>query len=189
MPRIKRMNIHQLSVHHDERQDRLMLRLNTRDSQEYRFWLTRRMAQRFLPALTQSAERLEAAQPGVAATDPVSRQILNDLRRDDFLEKADFSTPFENRATQLTLGPVPMLVTDAHMDLQAQGGLDLTLEDKTDPIKSKACVMHLQISLVHGLIHLMALAAEKAQWFLSASPDPSQENPESPASEPPRYTH
>jgi hypothetical protein len=49
--------------------------------------------------------------------------------------------------------------------------------------------MHLQISLVHGLIHLMALAAEKAQWFLSASPDPSQENPESPASEPPRYTH
>jgi hypothetical protein len=37
------MNIHQLSVNHDERQDRLLLRLNTQDLKEFRFWLTRRM--------------------------------------------------------------------------------------------------------------------------------------------------
>jgi hypothetical protein len=183
------MNIHQLSVHHDERQDRLMLRLNTQDSQEFRFWLTRRMAQRFLPILTQTAERLEAAQPGVAATDPVSRQILSDLRREDFLKKADFATPFENSATHLPLGPHPMLVTDAHLDFQVQGGLDLTLEDKTDPQHPQACLMHLQVSLVHGLVHLMAQAAEKAQWGLGAGPEPAPDNPTATNAAPTRYAH
>ena len=52
------MNIHQLSVHHEERQDRLLLRLNTKDQQEFRFWLTRRMTLRLLPAIEKTAVRL-----------------------------------------------------------------------------------------------------------------------------------
>ena len=81
------MNIHQLSVNHDERQDRLLLRLNTQDLKEFRFWLTRRMSLRLMPAIEQSAERLEAAQPGVAVTDAPSQQLLSELKRDAFLKK------------------------------------------------------------------------------------------------------
>lgn len=183
------MHIHQVSVHHDERQDRLLLRLNTQDNQEFRFWLTRRMAQRFLPALAQSAERLEAAQPGVAATDTAGRQILTELRRDDFLKKADFATPFENHASEWPLGQAPLLVTDAHMHFKPQGGLDLSLEDKSDPAQSKACQLHLHVSLVHGLVHLMTQAAEKAQWGLNntthATPTPWADS----AAEPSGYAH
>lgn len=80
------MNIHQLSVHHDERQDRLLLRLNTQDQQEFRFWLTRRMTLRLMPAIQQSAVRLEAAQPGVAATDAPTQHLLTELKRDAFLK-------------------------------------------------------------------------------------------------------
>jgi hypothetical protein len=57
------MNIHQLSVNHDERQDRLLLRLNTQDQQEFRFWLTRRMTLRLMPAIEQSAVRLKRRNP------------------------------------------------------------------------------------------------------------------------------
>jgi hypothetical protein len=67
------MNIHQLSVSYDERQDRLLLRLNTQDRQEFRFWLTRRMALRLFPAIEQSVQRMEASQPGVAAPDTSSQ--------------------------------------------------------------------------------------------------------------------
>jgi hypothetical protein len=82
-----------------------------------------------------------------------------------------------------------MLVTDAHLDFQVQGGLDLTLEDKTDPQHPQACLMHLQVSLVHGLVHLMAQAAEKAQWGLDAGPEPAPDNPTATNAAPTRYAH
>jgi len=68
------MQIHQLSISHDEVQDRWLVRLNTQDAQESRFWLIRRMPLRLLPSVL----RLEAAQPGVAASDGL--QTLSRLK-------------------------------------------------------------------------------------------------------------
>lgn len=183
------MNIHQISVHHDERQDRLMLRLNTQDRQEFRFWLTRRMTQRFMPAIEQSAARLEAAQPGVAATDSTSQQILTELKRDAFLQKADFATPFDTQASLRPLGEEPMLITDAHLSILSRGALQISFEDKSDPQQLKSCQLHLQVSLVHGMIHLMQQAAEKAQWSLSGTPSDVNEHAKPSEKEAPRYTH
>jgi hypothetical protein len=183
------MNIHQLSVHHDERQDRLLLRLNTQDQQEFRFWLTRRMSLRLMPAFEQSAVRLEAAQPGVAATDTPAQNLLSELKRDAFLKKADFATPFENRATQLPLGAEPMLITDAHLTIKPGGALEIAFEDKTDPAQARACQLHLQVSLVHGMVHLIQQAIEKAEWgALSSAVKVTETSPVTPP-EPPRYAH
>ena len=187
------MNIHQISVQHDERQDRLLLRLNTQDQQEFRFWLTRRMTQRFMPAIEQTASRLEAAQPGVAATDTTSQQLLTELKREAFLKNADFATPFDNQAKQRPLGEEPMLITDAHLTIKAQGALDIAFEDKSNPQQVKSCQLHLQVSLVHGMVHLIQQAAEKAQWGLTATAAAAS-TPESEASsvsnkEVSRYTH
>ncbi|MEY3613156.1 MAG: hypothetical protein RJB14_2878 [Pseudomonadota bacterium] len=158
------MNIHQLSVHHDERQDRLLLRLNTQNQQEFRFWLTRRMALRLIPAIETSAARLEAAQPGVAATDAPSQHMLSELKRDEFLQNADFATPFENSATQWPLGPAPLLITDVQLRIQANGTLDISFEDKSDASQARACQLNLQISLVHGMVHLIQKAILTAEW-------------------------
>jgi hypothetical protein len=183
------MNIHQLSVNHDERQDRLLLRLNTQDLQEFRFWLTRRMALRLMPAIEQSAARLEAAQPGIAAIDAPSQQMLSELKRDAFLKKADFATPFENRASQLPLGAEPMLITDAHLTIKPGGALDISFEDKSDPAQARACQLHLQVSLVHGMLHLIQQAIKKAEWLaLSSAVKLTETGPVTPP-EQPRYTH
>jgi hypothetical protein len=183
------MNIHQLSVNHDERQDRLLLRLNTQDLQEFRFWLTRRMSLRLVPAIEQSAARLEAAQPGMAAIDAPSQQMLSELKRDAFLKKADFATPFENRAAQLPLGAEPMLITDAHLTIKPGGALEIAFEDKSDPGQARACKLHLQVSLVHGMVHLIQQAIEKAEWgALSSAVKVTETGPLTP-SEPPRYAH
>ncbi len=180
------MSIHQLSVHHDERQDRLLLRLNTQDQQEFRFWLTRRMALRLMPVIEQSAVRLEAAQPGVAATDASSQNLLSELKRDAFLKKADFATPFENRATKWPLGAEPLLITDAHLTIKPGGALEIAFEDKSDPAQARACQLHLQVSLVHGMLHLIQQAIEKAEWGSPAqATDPRPATP----TEPPRYAH
>lgn len=183
------MNIHQLSVHHDERQDRLLLRLNTKEQQEFRFWLTRRMALRLMPAIQQSAVRLEAAQPGVAATDAPAQHLLTELKRDAFLQQADFATPFDNRATQWPLGAEPLLITDAHLTIKPGGALELAFEDKSDAAQVKSCQLHLQVSLVHGMVHLIRQASEKAEWGGLVTPAIATEASTVATSEPPRYAH
>lgn len=183
------MNIHQLSVHHDERQDRLLLRLNTQDQQEFRFWLTRRMTLRLMPAIEQSAARLEAAQPGVAATDAASQHLLSEIKRDAFLKKADFATPFDHRATQWPLGPEPLLITDAQLTIQPGGALEMSLEEKSEPAQARSCKLNLQVSLVHGMVHLIRQACEKAEWATRGSG--VQDSDAGTASHPqaPRYAH
>ncbi len=184
------MNIHQLSVSYEERQDRLLLRLNTQDHQEFRFWLTRRMSLRLLPAIDQSVARLEASQPGVAAPDTTSQKMLTELKRDAFLQKADFSTPFEAKAERKPLGEEPLLITDAQLSLQANGGLLITFQEKSAEGAVKSCQLNLQASLVHGLIQLIQQALVKADWALASTPAPVAVEPAAALTEePPRYTH
>ena len=105
------MNIHQLNVSHNDRQDRLLLRVNTQTAEEFRFWLTRRLTLRLLPALQQALGRMESNQPQMVAPDPASRQILTDLKRDAFLQQADFKTPYTEQPQQLPLGDEPTCST------------------------------------------------------------------------------
>jgi hypothetical protein len=165
LPKIKVMNIHQLSASYDERQDRLLLKLNTQVGQEFRFWLTRRMTIRLLPAMDQSIVRLEAAQPGIAATDAPSQHMLTELKRDAFLQTADFSTPYSVKPQQLPLGDEPLLITDAHLTLQANGCLQVIFEKKTDT-ETRSCQLNLQAPLVHGMIHLIRQCMANADWGL-----------------------
>jgi len=182
------MQIHQLSVSHDEVQDRLLLRLNTQDAQEFRFWLTRRMALRLLPAMNQSLTRLEAAQPGVAASDPSAQQILTEIKRDAFLKTADFATPYAAKAQQLPLGSEPLLVTDAQLTFQSNGSLEVVLQQKTG-LSIQSCHLNLHVQLVHGLIHLVKETLVKADWEMT-TPTASSSGASQPTTiEPAAYKH
>lgn len=158
------MQIHQFNVSYNDRQDRLLLRVSTQSGEEYRFWLTRRLTLRLMPALQETVARLEASQPQMVANDAASRQILTDLKRDSFLQNADFETPYADQARLLPLGESPMLVSD--VEFRFHGSLvQLTLQDKgTAAAQLQSCQLNLPASLLHGLIHLMQQAATKAEW-------------------------
>ena len=191
LPRIKHMSIHQLSVSLDERQDRLLWRLNTLDGHEYQFWLTRRMLLRLLPALNQSLLKLHASDPGLAASDTLSLQMLRDFRRENLMASADFQTPFASNTTDKPLGEVPLLVTDAHLSLDAQGGMGLVLEEKTGEWV-KSCQLKLSGDLVEGLLLLTQQALQSADWALPAGegqPDSGAQADELAASQGPSYKH
>jgi hypothetical protein len=167
------MNIHQLNVSHVERQDRLLLKLNTQTAQEFRFWLTRRLAIRLLPALEQAIGRLESAQPGVLAPDSASQKILTELKRDSFLTQADFQTPYSEQIQHLPLGEEPMLVTDVQLCIQGAGVL-ITLQDKgTVTSTMNSCQLSLPVSLLHGMLHLVQQAFDKAQWLQDGGTTPA----------------
>jgi hypothetical protein len=182
------MHIHQLSVSHDEVQDRLLVRLNTQDAHEYRFWLTRRMALRLLPVMNQSLARLEAAQPGVAASDQSAQQILTEIKRDAFLQSADFATPYAAKAQLLPLGSEPLLVTDAQLTLQSNGSLEVVLQQKTGH-SIQSCHLSLHVQLVHGLIHLVKETLVKADWEMATTSTSSSESSHASTTDTAAYKH
>ena len=183
------MNIHQMSVQYDERQDRLVLRVSTQDAQEFRLWLTRCMTLRLLPHLQAAVVQLEASDPQVMAPDTTAQQILADLKRENFLSQADFSTPFATQILGLPLGDLPLLVTDVQMNLHSSGSLHLQFHDKNGSSASGlSCEVKLQASLLHGLLHLMEQALKRAQWQLP-SLTPRADLMDSGQSEQPSYRH
>lgn len=162
------MQIHQLNVSHVEVQDRLLLRLNTRSAEEFRFWLTRRMTLRLIPALDQTLGQLEANQAHMMTPEPASQQMLTELKRDAFLQEADFRTPYAEQAQTWPLGDEPMLVTDVELQRQGSGVL-ITLKDRqAGPASDTICQLNMPVTMLHGLAHLLHQAMEKAQWVSTA---------------------
>lgn len=196
------MSIHQLSITHDEREDRLLLRLNTQAPQEFQVWLTRRMALRLLPALDQALLRLEAAQPGVTAIDAPAQHMLTELKHHAFLQTADFATPYmavktpapeAGSAPTVPNAPIvaiaPLLVTAAHLTLQGNGSLQVVLEEKM-PHTDQNYQLLLPTQLVHGMAHLIRQAMAQAGWSAQAA-GPLSDSAAAPTSEPgqPIYKH
>lgn len=168
------MQIHQLNIGHVDRQDRLLLRLNTQSAQEFRFWLTRRLTLRLLPILEDALSRLESM-PLASMPTPQAQQMLNDIQHEAFLQAADFSTPFADQPAELPLGDEPMLVTDVALQLQ-DSELRMSLQDKGAPAgQVQSCELVLQTALVHGMAHLVRQAASGAQWLTSHENDPLSE--------------
>ncbi len=158
------MHIHQLNVSHNDRQDRLLLRMNTQTGEEFRFWLTRRLTLRLLPALQEAVGRMESSQVQMVAPDPASRQILTEMKRESFMQQADFKTPYAEQAQQWPLGEEPMLVTDVALNFQPSG-MQMALQDKgMAGAAGQVCQLLLQVELLHGLVHLIGQAMDKAQW-------------------------
>lgn len=66
--------------------------------------------------------------------------------------------------------------------------MEISFEDKTDPQQVRSCQLRLEVSLVHGMVHLIQQAADKAQWGLTAVVKPTEAAPLL-APSPPRYSH
>ena len=147
-----------MSVQYDERQDRLSVRVSNQVKQEFRLWLTRSMTLRLLPHLQAAVVRLESRDPQVMATDTTAQQMLAELKRENFLSRADFSTPFATQNLSLPFGETPLLITDVQLQI-------LNGQDKTGDNASGASLeLNLQATLLHGLLHLIEAALKKAKW-------------------------
>lgn len=170
MSKIKRMNIHQLSVLFDERQDRLLMRVNTQDAQEIRLWLTRRIALKLVAPLELTIAKMESRNASVALANPQAQSMLVELKHDDFLQKADLKTPFSSKSNSLPLGPEPLIVTEITLNIQSKNGAQMVFQDAGDgSTAARACTLHMQPPLVHGLLHLLQKAMNNAHWREAAS--------------------
>jgi len=163
------MKIHQLSVNYLAEQDRILMRVNTRDAEEMRLWLTRRLMLGLWPLLskllTKHLLKLEAAGTSLDTADEDLKQMLADFRKEEFLRNADFDTPYQENQPDLPLGDKPLLVTDVDAAPLPNGRLRLGFnERKPNSDKPRSFQMEMEPKLMQGLMHLLEQALARSQW-------------------------
>ena len=179
------MNIHQLSVTYLPEQDRILARVNTTAGEEMRLWLTRRLMLGLWPLLSEAMTahllRLEAAGSTVDAADGQMKKMLTDFRKEEFLQQADFETPYQDKEQKLPLGEEPLMVTDVDAVPLPGDRLRLSFNEnlgaRPEPADAKPPLrrrfqMEMEPRLMQGLQHLLDQALAQSGWrepFLPAA--------------------
>jgi hypothetical protein len=189
------MHIHQMSVTYLPEQDRILMRINTTDSEEMRIWLTRRLLIGLWPLLskmlTDHLLKLESAGAAIDTADDELKRMLADFRKEEFLRQADFDTPYkEAPQTKLPLGEEPLLVTDVDATPLAAGPLRLAFNERPPSGDSpRSFQMEMEPKLMQGLMHLLEQALAQSGWrepFVPL-PVPAEEAAAEDAPKRPRY--
>jgi len=163
------MNIHQLSVRYLEAQDRILVRVNTREGTEMRLWLTRRLTLALWPTLNRAVVEHAARQEdlGSQQRDEVSKKILADFRREAVLQETDFATPYQDAALPASwpLGTEPLLVTEVRITPEANGPLKIAFNEQLpEQDNPRGFQVELAPPLVHGLVQLLERALHLSAW-------------------------
>ena len=105
------MNIHQVCVSYSHEHDRFLVRINTRNDEEVRFWFTRRLTLGLLPLLEKAlAEQITRQSSPLNLNAPFyeqRRQMLENFQQEAASYNSDFQTPYHEEMTSLPLGPDP----------------------------------------------------------------------------------
>ena len=153
------MRLHQLKVDFVPEQDRLLLRVSTNDRLELRLWLTRRALRLLWPLLLQIAR----SSPEVAAqANPLARDALVELQREQALRQANFVDPFEEAPRELPLGAEPLLVARIRTGRDDTGNAVLALL----PHAGQGVHLTLDKLLLHSLCKLLQDAVAQSDWDL-----------------------
>jgi hypothetical protein len=181
------MQIHQMSVTYLPEQDRILMRVNTVEGEEMRMWLTRRLMVGLWPLLskllTEHLLKLESAGASLSGANPELKKMLAEFRKEEFLQHADFDTPYkEGQQQQRPLGEEPLLVTDVDATPLANGPLRLNFNERPPQgdAKPRSFQMEMQPKLMQGLMHLLDQALLQSQWrepFVpAAGTEPAQDD-------------
>ena len=162
------MNIHQLQVSYQLEHDRLLVRLNTHSGEELRLWLTRRMVMNLFPHMIAVSRALDAGTAQGASHDGADSKALQQFRKQESLQQADFTTPFSEQGGVLPLGNEPLLATTVHVTPREGGALHLAFEENlAGASANRRFEVMLAAQLLHGFMHLLESALKQSDWGIT----------------------
>jgi len=150
------MRLHQIRIDYHPAHDRLLLRVNTDDRAELRFWLTRRFVKGLWPALVKVAESVGAAQ---SQPDPTVRKAVLAFEHEKAVRQADFATPYE-APTNLPLGSEPLLVTRLRAHPDGRGNALIAMH----PAQGRGMDLAMDAMLLHSFTRLLQDAVGRTDW-------------------------
>ena len=150
---------HQFQMAFVAEQDRMLLRVSTRDKAEFRLWLTRRVLRSLWDGL------LKVIEAGVAQDTPIEadkREAILNFEHQSALEQADFETPFEEAADSFPLGEEGVLVTILRVNRKPDGAYTLML----GPRDGNGITINFDDKLMHSFMQMLIDSSKSAEWGL-----------------------
>ncbi len=150
---------HQFQMAFVLEQDRMLLRISTRDKAEFRLWLTRHVIRSLWTGL------LKIIEAGPAKDTPINadkREAILNFEHQSALEQADFKTPFEEAADSFPLGEEGVLVSNIQVGRKQEGIYTLTL----GPGKGNGITINLDDRLMHSFMQMLIESSKRAEWGL-----------------------
>jgi len=154
--------INQIQIRYAPIEDRIVLRLNTEDSSEFRFWITRRYAKILagsLLKLLQSAEDVQEHKE-----EQVKKAVMT-FQHEEAISKADFAKTFQAQPKSMPLGNVPVLLSKLTIKQTDDGNPMLCMY----PEQGQGIDLALQQQLLHSISKLFADALQASDWDVNFS--------------------
>lgn len=164
------MQVHQMSISYVPEQDRILVRVNTRQGQELQFWFTRRLILGLTPLLDRAVADHAARQGGpatshVASMDTLSKRAMAQFQRAETLKSSDFATPYKAPEAGAPLFESPLVVTEVNVAPLTNGQMRLSFTEKlTGVAEHRSLQMGLTDPLIHAFVHLLERAVAQSQW-------------------------
>ena len=151
--------INQFSANYDPSEDRILLRFNTTDLKEFRFWLTRRSTDQLLDVLPRQTEQGEQIQEDLKKQIE-KKQEIKTQKSEASKEKLNPQTPEFIKGNEFPIGEGPEVVSLIKVELAgALYKVQFILKiGKTVSVSVKPDLM----LKVHSLVNLISA---KAKWF------------------------
>ncbi len=155
--------ISQIQVLYNAEEDRILLRVNSTDKQEFRFWITRRFSILLLRVLGEYA----MSDPDVSLqVDPQARQTVQEFKREQANRNAEFDKPFKEDSSEFPLGETARLAFRL-----TRHRLEENLRLGIHPRQGEGINIVIDRTINANLTQLLLKAIGQAQWNL-AMPSP-----------------
>lgn len=157
--------VHQIQFQYLPIEDRILLKINTTQKEEYIFLLTRRFVSIFYPVLD---NLLHHSQTVASHANKVVRKELIEIQKQKIFQKVDTKTPYKsqskNQGVAFThpLGSNPILLAKISNYVD-QGFHKLKLE----PEKGAGADFTIEQNFIHLLRGLLVKSLAKTDWGLS----------------------
>lgn len=168
--------INQIQIRYAPIEDRIVLRLNTEDLSEFRFWITRRFAKLLSVSLLRLLHSSEDIQEH--KEEEVQKAVMS-FQHEEALSQADFAKSFQAQPKNLPLGNAPILLSKLTVKQTPDGNPMLCMY----PEQGQGIDLALQQQLLHSISKLFADALQTSEWGVDFSlPEhtPAQQESEKP---------
>lgn len=159
--------MHQIQMSYVSSEDRVLFRLNTKNRQEFRFWMTRRYTgilwrtlARVLNEAGKSAEDISPA----PVQDELAKSTEQEIKHNEVVSQGDFDTAYQE-SSYLPMGKAPTLLFSVGVKPGPSSQAMLCMH----PEKGEGIELVLNEQIVHSLCKLIVDTAQKAEWNLDLS--------------------
>ncbi|CAC9967588.1 hypothetical protein [uncultured Gammaproteobacteria bacterium] len=156
------MNIHQMQISYSNQEDRLILSINSKDNEELRLFLTRRIVTSFWDILNKTISHSLSIQPTPddmlelpeSQKKQMEQKMAQQIQQQNIIEKSDYETPF-NKGDKFPMGEEPILVEKVTINVYENNNTALIFESNNGQNINLNLTPQLLLNLSDLLIRIM----------------------------------